>query len=65
METHRLLTLLGVVLLIATIAIFYLDEEKPQDEFSFAYVTGISMIVVFLASLAIVNKGKFKEKSKN
>ena len=66
MEIHRLLTVLGFVLLIATITIFYINEEKSQEEFSFAYVTGIAMIIVFLMSLGIFNKDKFKEKnSKN
>lgn len=62
METHRKLTVLGVILLISTIAIFYYHETvHPEDEFNFAYVTGIAMIVVFMISLAMINKVSFKE----
>lgn len=62
METHRKLTILGVVLLVATIAIYYYHEEDhPDDGFNYAYVTGVAMIVVFMASLAIINKDRFKE----
>ncbi len=65
METHRKLTILGVVLLVATIAIYYYHEEDhPDDGFNYAYVTGVAMIAVFMASLAIINKDRFKE-SKN
>lgn len=62
MENHRKLTILGVILLVSTIVIFYYHEEDhPGDGFNFAYVTGIAMIVVFMASLAMINKGRFKE----
>jgi hypothetical protein len=61
-ENHRKLTILGVILLLSTILIFYYHEEDHPDEgFNFAYVTGIAMIVVFMASLAMINKGRFKE----
>ena len=67
METHRKLTILGVILLVATIAIYYYHEaDHPDEGFNYAYVTGIAMIVVFLASLAMINKDRFKKrKSKN
>ena len=62
METHRKLTILGVVLLAATIAIyFYHKEDHPDDGFNYAYVTGVAMIIVFMASLALINKEKSKE----
>ncbi|MDH3192257.1 MAG: hypothetical protein OEM18_06195 [Nitrosopumilus sp.] len=62
METHRKLTILGVVLLAATIAIyFYHEEDHPDDGFNYAYVTGVAMIIVFMASLALINKEKSKE----
>lgn len=61
METHRKLTILGVVLLVATITIYYYHEDHPDDGFNYAYVTGVAMIVVFLASLAIINKDRFRE----
>jgi hypothetical protein len=62
LETHRKLTILGVVLLAATIAIyFYHEEDHPDDGFNYAYVTGVAMIIVFMASLALINKEKSKE----
>jgi len=61
-ENHRKLTILGVILLLSTVLIFYYHEEDhPGEGFNFAYVTGIAMIVVFMASLAMINKGRFKE----
>ena len=62
METHRILTILGVILLLATIAIFYYHEEDHLDEgFNYAHVTGVAMIVLFIASLAMINKDRFKK----
>lgn len=62
MENHRKLTVLGVILLVSTIMIFYYHEaDHPGEGFNFAYVTGIAMIAVFMASLAMMNKGRFKE----
>ena len=62
METHRTLTIIGVILLVATVAIYlYHEEDHPGDGFNYAYVTGIAMIVVFMASLALINKDRFKE----
>lgn len=55
MQLHRMLTFLGVVLLVATLAIFY-NEDVTNDEFSLAYVTGIAMIAVFMASFVMFNK---------
>ncbi|MCV0372923.1 MAG: hypothetical protein K5793_05140 [Nitrosarchaeum sp.] len=62
METHRTLTILGIILLLSTIAIFYYHEENySDDEFNLAYVTGVAMIIVFMASLALINKDRFNE----
>lgn len=62
METHRKLTILGVILLMSTIIIYYYHEEDHPDEgFNYAYVTGIGMIITFIASLALINKNRFKE----
>jgi len=64
-ETHRKLTILGVILLLLTIAIFYYHEEDhPGIGFNYAYLTGIAMIAVFLISLAMMNKEKSNPKSK-
>ncbi|MDH3500896.1 MAG: hypothetical protein OEL69_00085 [Nitrosopumilus sp.] len=49
-------------MLAATIAIyFYHEEDHPDDGFNYAYVTGVAMIIVFMASLALINKEKSKE----
>lgn len=62
MENHRKLTILGVVLLVVTIAIYYYHEEDhPDDGFNYAYVAGFAMIIVFMASLALINKDRFKK----
>jgi hypothetical protein len=53
------------MLLVATIAIYYYHEEDhPGVGFNYAYVTGVAMIIVFLASLALINKDRFKSKPK-
>ena len=63
METHRKLTILGVILLVATITIYHYHEaDHPEEGFNYAYVTGIAMIVVFMASLAMINKDRFKKR---
>ena len=61
MELHRLLTFLGVVLLVATFAIQYGGEENgmERDGFNFAYVTGIAMLAVFMASFVLFNKNRW------
>lgn len=75
MELHRLLTFLGVALLVATFAIYYSeggygggggedgDAVPPVsgsggEGFSMAYVTGIAMLAVFMASFVLFNKEK-------
>lgn len=79
-ELHRLLTFLGVALLVATFAIYYGeggyggpggDDEGPGGTaagpsdgtaaggFSMAYVTGIAMLAVFMASFVLFNKDRW------
>lgn len=77
MELHRLLTFLGVALLVATFAIYYSEGGygggggeggeggagaavggSGGDGFSMAYVTGIAMLAVFMASFVLFNKEK-------
>lgn len=74
MELHRLLTFLGVALLVATFAIYYSeggygggggggnDAAVPvgggDGGFSMAYVTGVAMLAVFAASFVLFNKEK-------
>lgn len=72
MELHRLLTFLGVALLVATFAIHYSeggygggDNDAAASPvgggdggFSMAYVTGVAMLAVFAASFVLFNKEK-------
>lgn len=75
MELHRLLTFLGVALLVATFAIYYneggygggdggsatgsaADPVGDSGGFSMAYVTGVAMLAVFMASFVLFNKEK-------
>ena len=54
MQTHRRLMLLGGILLILTFLINdHHEQNRPDgggDAFNYAYVTGVAMIAVFLAS---------------
>lgn len=76
MELHRLLTFLGVALLVATFAIYYSEggyggggdsgggsapvggSGSGGEGFSMAYVTGVAMLAVFMASFVLFNKEK-------
>ena len=61
-ETHRKLTCIGVALLLATLGIQYLYEPfLSGEEFSYAYVTGIAMLAVFMASFVLFNKDRWKK----
>ncbi len=65
MELHQKLTILGVILLIATFAIHtYHEQNHPGIGFNYAYVTGIAMLIVFLGSFFIFNKDRFKASKK-
>ena len=65
MELHQKLTILGVILLITTLAIHtYHEEDHPGIGFNYAYVTGIGMLIVFLASFFLFNKDKLKDSKK-
>jgi len=64
-ELHQKLTILGVILLIATFVIHaYHEQDHPGIGFNYAYVTGIAMLIVFLGSLFIFNKDRFKDSKK-
>ncbi len=65
MELHRKLTILGVILLIATFIIHsYHNQDHPGIGFNYAYVTGIAMLIAFLASFVLFNKDKLKDSKK-
>jgi multidrug transporter EmrE-like cation transporter len=64
-ELHRKLTILGVILLIATFIIHsYHNQDHPGIGFNYAYVTGIAMLIAFLASFVLFNKDKLKDSKK-
>ena len=59
MELHQKLTILGVILLIATFTIHtYHEQDHPGPGFNYAFVTGIAMLVVFSISFILFNKDK-------
>ena len=62
MELHRKLTILGIILLVATFALHNnYSENSSENEFNYAYVSGIAMLIAFLASFVIFNKEKLKD----
>ena len=65
MELHQKLTFLGVILLVATLAIHtYHEQDHPGIGFNYAYLTGIAMLIVFLASFLLFNKEKLVDSKK-
>jgi len=65
MELHQKLTILGVVLLLATLIIyFYHEQDHSGIGFNYAYVTGIAMLIAFSASFLLFNKDKLKDSKK-
>ncbi|MFB5603029.1 MAG: hypothetical protein ACE5RK_01335 [Candidatus Nitrosomaritimum aestuariumsis] len=65
MELHQKLTILGIILLVVTFLIHtYHEQDHPGIGFNFAYVTGIAMLIAFLASFLLFNKEKLKDSKK-
>ena len=65
MELHQKLTILGVILLVATLIIHtYHEQDHSGVGFNYAYVTGIAMLAVFAASFFLFNKDKLKDSKK-
>ncbi|MFB5634030.1 MAG: hypothetical protein ACE5SV_04130 [Candidatus Nitrosomaritimum aestuariumsis] len=65
MELHQKLTILGIILLVATFLIHtYHEQDHLGIGFNFAYVTGIAMLIAFLASFLLFNKEKLKDSKK-
>jgi len=61
METHRKLTIIGVVLLAVTFLINnYHQEVHPDERLNYAYVTGIAMLVAFSISFVMFTKDRLK-----
>jgi len=61
-ETHRKLTIIGSILLVATFLIHnYYQETHPGVGFNYAYVTGIGMLIAFGISFIIFTKDRLKD----
>ncbi|WP_428326008.1 hypothetical protein [Nitrosopumilus sp.] len=61
METHRKLTIIGSLLLVATFLINnYHQTDHPGVGFNYAYVTGIGMLIAFGISFVIFTKDRLK-----
>ena len=59
LETHRKLTILGVILLVATFLInYYHQQVHPGVGFNYAYVTGIAMLAAFVISFVLFTKDR-------
>lgn len=62
MRNHQKLTIIGVVLLAVTYLISnYHETTHPGIGFNYAYITGISMLIVFIASFVLFGKDRMKE----
>ena len=61
LEIHQKLTILGVILLVATFLINYYHQDiHPGVGFNYAYVTGILMLVAFSISFVMFTKNQLK-----
>jgi len=62
LETHQKLTYAGVVLLVVTFLVnYYHQETHPDIGFNYAYVPGITMLALFLASFIIFTKDRLRD----
>ena len=62
MKVHQKLTIVGGILLAVTYLIYnYHQTEHPGIGFNYAYVTGISMMIVFIASIILFGIERLKE----
>jgi Mg2+ and Co2+ transporter CorA len=60
-EVHQKLTIVGVILLVATFLInYYHQETHPGVGFNYAYVTGVLMLVAFSISFVLFTKNQLK-----
>lgn len=61
---HRKLTIIGVILLAVTFLInYYHPQDGTGDGFNYAYVPGITMLFVFMASFFMFNREKSASKT--
>ncbi|MCE9651929.1 MAG: hypothetical protein K8Q89_02560 [Nitrosarchaeum sp.] len=62
MQIHQKLTFIGVILLVVTYVIYnYHKIDGSVIGFNYAYITGISMLIVFITSFVLFGKGRIKE----
>jgi len=64
MELHQKLTIIGVILLVITFFIQIQHEQDQSTEFNYAYISGISMLILFSLSFILFNKDKLKDSKK-
>jgi len=60
LQNHQKLTIVGGILLAITYLIFNYHEVYPEIEFNYAYISGIAMIIAFMASFGLFYKDRFK-----
>lgn len=61
METHRKLTIIGMILLVVTFLInHYHQEDHSEFGLNYAYIPGIAMLAVFSISFLMFTKDKLK-----
>jgi len=63
METHRKLTFIGMALLLEPLESNITWTRPSYEEFNYAYVTGIAILAVFMASFILFNKDRWKNKN--
>ena len=62
LETHRKLTILGVILLAMTFLInYYHQQVHPGVGFNYAYIPGVTMLAVFMISFVLFTKDRINE----
>jgi len=62
LQIHKKLTIVGIILLITTYVIAnYHKMDHPGFGFNYAYITGISMLIVFITSFILFGKDRIKE----
>jgi len=61
MRNHQKLTIVGMILLAATYLISNHEENLPEIGFNYAYITGVSMLIVFILSFILFGKDRIKE----
>jgi len=61
LETHQKFTIIGVILLVITFLInFYHQEDHPGVGFNYAYVSGVTMLIMFSISFIMFTKDRLK-----